>query len=113
MPCNCRPKIKAKVIAGATNNQLSTPADGERLAEREILYAPDYVINAGGIISVSHEYHGDSSEQNVRADIEKIPERLHSLFVESLKTGKPTNALADALARRLISVDRKEKEAIA
>ena len=106
------PKIKAKVIAGAANNQLSTPVDGERLAEREILYAPDYVINAGGIISVSHEYHGDSSEQNVRTDIEKIPERLHSLFVESLRTGKPTNALADALARRLISVGRKEKEAI-
>lgn len=97
------PNIKAKVIAGAANNQLSTSEDGQRLADRVILYAPDYVINAGGIISVSHEYHGDSSEEQVRADVEKIPTRLAEIFDESNKTGRPTNELADELARRLIS----------
>lgn len=100
------PKINAKVIAGAANNQLSTVADGKRLAERDILYAPDYVINAGGIISVSHEYHGDSSEQHVRSDVEKIPDRLRSIFAESIETGRPTNELADELARRLISASK-------
>lgn len=98
------PNIKAKVIAGAANNQLSTTADGQRLADRDILYAPDYVINAGGIISVSHEYHGNSSEDQVQADVEKIPLRLTEIFEESNKTGRPTNELADELARRLISV---------
>ncbi len=96
------PNITAKVIAGAANNQLSTEEDGKRLAARDILYAPDYVINAGGIISVWHEYHGDSSEDAVRQDIDRIPERLAALFAESEKTGRPTNELADALARRLI-----------
>lgn len=101
------PKIKAKVIAGAANNQLSTLADGARLASREILYAPDYVINAGGIISVSHEYYGGSSEDQVRADVEKIPHRLQSIFAESRETGRPTNELADEYARRLIAAGRK------
>lgn len=101
------PNIKAKIVAGAANNQLSTLADGERLSAREILYAPDYVINAGGIISVSHEYYGNSSEDQVRADVEKIPARLHALFAEANETGRPTNELADELARRLIAVGKE------
>ncbi|MDH5260011.1 MAG: amino acid dehydrogenase, partial [Gammaproteobacteria bacterium] len=101
------PKIKARVIAGAANNQLSTLADGARLAARKILYAPDYVINAGGIISVSHEYYGASSEDQVRADVEKIPHRLQSIFAESSESGRPTNELADEYARRLIAAGRK------
>jgi leucine dehydrogenase len=101
------PRIKAKVVAGAANNQLSTLADGARLAARDILYAPDYVLNAGGIISVSHEYYGVSSEDQVRADVEKIPHRLQSIFAESSETGRPTNELADEYARRLIAAGRK------
>jgi len=97
------PSIKAKIIAGAANNQLATDDDGKRLAEHDILYAPDYVINAGGIINVAHEYYGDGSEENVRADIARIPERLDAIFAEALKTGRPTNAIADELARRLVS----------
>jgi len=97
------PQIKARVIAGAANNQLSTLADGALLAERDILYAPDYVINAGGIINVSHEYHGDSSEEKAHADVAKIPQRLHAIFDEAASTGRPTNELADELARRLIA----------
>src|SRR5690606_31205535 len=51
-------KLRTGVIAGAANNQLATREDGERLAERGIVYAPDYVINAGGIINVGLEYLG-------------------------------------------------------
>jgi leucine dehydrogenase len=100
------PKIKAKVIAGAANNQLSTPADGVRLAERDILYAPDYVINAGGIISVAAEYYGNSSEDDVRADVGRIKNRLQKLFSEAKETGRPTDELADELARRLVAEAR-------
>lgn len=96
------PNLKAKVIAGAANNQLSTAADGAILNAHEILYAPDYVINAGGIISVSHEFHGISSEDQVRRDVEKIPQRLSAIFDEASSSGRATNDLADALARRLI-----------
>ena len=107
------PNIRAKVIAGAANNQLSTPADGERLARRGILYAPDYVINAGGIISVAHEYLGDSSEQAVRTDVEKIPHRLTKIFNQSTQTGRPTNVLADELARRIVANGGQQEDDVA
>ena len=97
------PKIKAKVIAGAANNQLSNDGDGKRLAERGILYAPDYVINAGGIINVAHEYFGGRTDTDVRTDIARIPERLDKIFAEAESTGRPTNMVADELARRIVA----------
>ena len=97
------PKIKAKVIAGAANNQLSTEEDGARLAERDILFAPDYVINAGGIITVSREYDGGSSEEEVRDEVAHIPERLEMIFKEAKQTQQPTNMIADELARRIVA----------
>ena len=100
------PQIKAKIIAGAANNQLATAADGARLAERDILYAPDYVINAGGIINVAAEYYGNSSEDDVRADVGRIKDRLQDIFKEAKDTGRPTNELADELARKLIAAAR-------
>ena len=100
------PKIKAKVIAGGANNQLSIPADGVRLAERDILYAPDYVINAGGIISVAAEYYGEGSEEDVRADVIRIRDRLQDIFKEAKETGRPTHELADELARKLVAAGR-------
>jgi len=100
------PKIRAKVIAGAANNQLATAKDGERLAKRDILYAPDYVINAGGIISVAGEYYGSSSEDEVRADVCRIRERLQTIFDEAKSSGRPTNELADELARNLVAAGR-------
>lgn len=104
------PQLKASIIAGAANNQLSTLADGARLSDRDILYAPDYVINAGGIINVSHEYYGGSSDDRVRADIEKIPLRLAALFAEAKETGRPTNELADEFARRLIAAGQMKQD---
>jgi len=100
------PRIKAKIIAGAANNQLATAADGARLAEHDILYAPDYVINAGGIISVAGEYYGTSSEKQVRADVGRIKDRLLEIFAEAKASGRPTNELADDLARSLVAAGR-------
>ena len=100
------PNLKAKVVAGAANNQLSTPADGLRLAEHDILYAPDYVINAGGIISVAAEYYGNASEDDVRADVGRIRDRLEAIFAEAKETGRPTNELADELARNIVAAAR-------
>jgi leucine dehydrogenase len=102
------PRIRAKIIAGAANNQLATAADGARLAERDILYAPDYVINAGGIISVAGEYYHSSSEDQVRDDVGRIKERLELIFDEAAATGRPTNEIADELARSLVAAARKD-----
>ncbi len=97
------PRIKAPVIAGGANNQLAEDADGALLHARGILYAPDYVINAGGIINVAAEYSGSRTEGEVEADIEKIYARLADLFARSESENKPTNVIADAMAEQKIA----------
>ena len=94
--------LNAPIVAGGANNQLKTDADGKRLMNRGILYAPDYVINAGGIINVSTEYLLDGGEDLVRARIEAIPGRLETIWSESAATGRDPAAVADAMAQKLI-----------
>jgi len=96
------PRLKVPVVAGAANNQLATPEDGERLLQRQILYAPDYVINAGGIINVCTEYLGDGDATLVRRRIEGIPVRLEQIWSEGAESGRDPAAVADAMAQRLI-----------
>jgi leucine dehydrogenase len=94
--------LKTPIVAGGANNQLATPEDGERLHARGILYAPDYVINAGGIINVCTEYLGDGDAGLVRQRIEGIPVRLEQIWAESAESGRDPAAVADAMAQRLI-----------
>ena len=95
-------RLKAKVVAGGANNQLATREDGARVAEAGILYAPDYVINAGGIINVGLEYLGQGDEAEVMARIAKIPERLEQVWQRSAETGHPASDVADEIAQGLI-----------
>lgn len=94
--------LRVPVVAGGANNQLATPAEGERIQARGILYAPDYVINAGGIINVSSEYLADADTAGVQARIEQIPVRLEQIWQESADSGRDPAAVADAMAKRLI-----------
>jgi len=94
--------LKTPVVAGGANNQLATPEDGQRLHQRGILYAPDYVINAGGIINVCTEYLGDGDLSLVRNRIEGIPLRLEQVWAESASSGRDPAAVADSMAQRLI-----------
>ena len=96
------PQLKVPVVAGGANNQLATPEDGQRLQARGILYAPDYVINAGGIINVCTEYLGDGDASLVRHRIEGIPVRLEQIWSEGAETGRDPASVADAMAQRLI-----------
>lgn len=103
-------KLDCPIVAGGANNQLARPEDGKLLAERGILYAPDYVINAGGIINVGLEYlgrrHGEPCDINeLRKRIAQIPERLRTVWQESEATGQSPDVVADAMARRLIGRD--------
>jgi leucine dehydrogenase len=95
-------ELRVPVVAGGANNQLATPADGDRVQQRGILYAPDYVINAGGIINVSTEYLRNGDAEVVRKRIEAIPGRLDHIWDESAATGRNPAAVADDMARRLI-----------
>ncbi len=95
-------RLNTPIVAGGANNQLETDADGDRLQERGILYAPDYVINAGGIINVCTEYLGDGDASLVRERIDGIPQRLEQVWTESAASGRNPAAVADAMAQRLI-----------
>ena len=96
------PALKTPIVAGGANNQLATPEDGPRLHARGILYTPDYVINAGGIINVCTEYLRDGDASLVRKRIEGIPDRLEQIWSESADTGRDPASVADAMAQRLI-----------
>jgi len=95
------PALRVAAVAGGANNQLATTGQGSELQQRGILYAPDYVINAGGIINVLRHIDGaDDAEVNRRID--EIPGRLNSIWDESDAQGETPAAVADSIARRLI-----------
>jgi len=96
------PRLAAPIVAGGANNQLATAADAQRLRARGIVYAPDYVINAGGIINVASEYFQLGDRSAVEARVEQIPERLRTIWAESETSGRPAADVADDMARKLI-----------
>jgi leucine dehydrogenase len=91
-------KLRAKVVAGAANNQLADPGCGRLLHEKGVLYAPDYVINAGGIINVAGEALGDYDQAKAFAAVGRIPETLGAIFETAAKTDRPSSEVADRIA---------------
>ena len=114
-------KLRAQVVAGAANNQLATPAAGVCLAERGVLYAPDFVINAGGVISVMHEYlsqrggfastETDDGEHSVArwvgSRIQAIPGRMLDIVRAAEATGESADVVARRAAQRVMSRQAK------
>lgn len=95
--------IKAKIILGSANNQLKSPAVGDIMHRLGILYCPDYVVNAGGLISVIYEYENSSyTQDDIRARVEKIGETLTSILDESEKTNRPPYEIANNRAKEII-----------
>nr|WP_315457735.1 Glu/Leu/Phe/Val dehydrogenase dimerization domain-containing protein [uncultured Sphingorhabdus sp.] len=93
--------LKVRAVAGGANNQLATGPEGQMLADRGILYAPDYVINAGGIINVLRQVdNADDAEINRRIDA--IPGRLSAIWQESDSSGLTPAQVADNMAQKLI-----------
>ena len=100
-------RLDAAIVAGGANNQLAGPEHGAALASRGVLYAPDYVINAGGIISVTLEHlarRGGShcAIDEVRRRLRQIPERLLAIWRESDASGISPDFVADRMAQELI-----------
>lgn len=94
--------LRVAAVAGGANNQLATPADADRIHARGILYAPDYVINAGGIINVVLEYLGQGDRAEVDARVGMIPDRLEAIWSESAEADTPAAIIADRTAMKLI-----------
>ncbi|MEZ5707975.1 MAG: Glu/Leu/Phe/Val dehydrogenase dimerization domain-containing protein [Blastomonas sp.] len=102
--------IQARIICGAANNQLETPARGAELARRGIFYAPDYLVNAGGIISVCAEYLGESLE-SVERRVAEIGPRLGRMIDEAERSGEAMNLVADRHARQIVADGRARRKA--
>ncbi|MGH8929023.1 MAG: Glu/Leu/Phe/Val family dehydrogenase [Acidimicrobiia bacterium] len=91
--------LQCRIVAGAANNQLLSADDGEALAAAGILYAPDFVINAGGLIQVADELHPEGfNPDRVRERVDQIGPRLHQIFDEAARSGVSNAAAADRLA---------------
>lgn len=97
------PRLKARVVAGAANNQLATPDMGDKLRERGILYAPDYVINGGGIINVAAEISGAYDPAWVEAKVQRLVLTLGEVLDRARSEGRAANRVADEMARKRIS----------
>lgn len=96
------PRLQAKIVAGAANNQLWEPRHGQELARRGILYAPDYVINAGGVIQVADELEGFNRER-VLHKVRGIGETLTRIFTLARQAGVTPEQAADRLAEERIA----------
>jgi leucine dehydrogenase len=94
------------VIAGGANNQLSTPDMGEKLSERGILYAPDYVINGGGIINVAAEISGAYDPAWVEGKVQRLVKTLGEVLDRAKSEKRATNRVADEIALRRIVESR-------
>ena len=101
-------RLKATIIAGCANNQLAEPRHDQALVDNGILYAPDYVINAGGIINVSFE-ESYSKEKSMKK-VEDIYHTLLDVFAKAKAQNKPTGYIADAMAREIINNGGKNKQ---
>ncbi|MFB9761922.1 branched-chain amino acid dehydrogenase [Ectobacillus funiculus] len=97
------PLMKAKVIAGAANNQLKEARHGDTLHERGIIYAPDYVINAGGVINVADELYGYNRERALKK-VEAVYENIEKVLEISKRDAIPTYLAADRLAEERIEL---------
>ena len=96
------PRLKARIVAGAANNQLAEERHGDELHRRGILYAPDYVINAGGLIQVAEEFPVFSRERALKRAA-AIYDALKRIFAISIRDGIPTYRAADVMVEERLA----------
>lgn len=104
------PRLAAKIVAGAANNQLARPSNGDDLFARGILYAPDYAINAGGLVNVAQEVLGYDAQKS-REKTMKIYDTIFEIVDRSAKAGTPTYRIADLMVEEKLAKIEKQKAA--
>jgi len=103
--------IKAQIVGGAANNQLLSSEMGEALRDRDILYCPDYVINAGGIINIAAEFSGTYDPTWVDQKLETLKATLREVFKIAKLENLSTNKIANRMARARIALGTKSRTA--
>ncbi len=96
------PRLRASIVAGAANNQLAQPRNGDDLHARGILYAPDYAINAGGLVNVAQEVLGYDADK-ARESTMKIYDTIFEIADRSAKSETPTYRIADMLVEEKLA----------
>jgi leucine dehydrogenase len=104
--------LNARIVAGGANNQIATPQAGVTLMKRGISYAPDYVINAGGIIMVAAEYFRRNDPQTVLEAVDAIYDRTLDILDRAAEASRFAGDVADDLARELIMAAKRPDEAV-
>jgi leucine dehydrogenase len=102
------PRLRCRAVVGAANEQLATPEDGHALHARGIVYAPDYVVNAGGLLSVLWE-RGETDLEGVVARTEAIGETVRDVLARARAEGSPPSRVADRMAEERIAAARAER----
>lgn len=98
------PELKCKIIAGGANNQLETEDAGIKLFDTGIVYAPDYVVNAGGLISVVDEYeHKSFNEDRIKGRLYNIRRTLREILINSKTHNRATNLIANEMAEKIFN----------
>jgi leucine dehydrogenase len=97
------PRLRAKIVCGAANNQLATAGAGRMLLQRNIAYAPDYVANAGGILNAFGDFSGTHDVDEVWRKIEAIGDTVERILGLSRQEHRPSSEIADEMAQRILS----------
>ena len=96
------PQLRCKAVAGGANNQILDDASGLALKARGIFYAPDFVINGGGVINAAAEVDGPYNKDAVLAKVDNIYNTIEQILTESKQTGEPEGVIATRFAEKLI-----------
>ncbi|MBM9604752.1 Glu/Leu/Phe/Val family dehydrogenase [Desulfopila inferna] len=101
-------RLRCAIVAGSANNQLLQEEDGEKIRRRNILYAPDYAVNAGGVINISCEMEATYDAEMARKKTEVIGETLTEIIELSEREGLATNIIANRIAEEIIAAKKTD-----
>lgn len=101
------PRLRCDIVAGSANNQLETEEDAERLMDRGILYAPDFIVNAGGAMAFGLIYQGEGREEELERRVAGIGDTLEQIFAEATELGEGPLAAARRRVRRVLKRGRR------
>lgn len=105
------PQLKAKIVIGCANNQLAEPRHGDELHKLDILYGPDYVVNAGGLVCACADFYKTPLDQ-VNKQVQSIYQTTLSIFERSAAENIPTHTIADTIAEEKINSKKSEKKKV-
>jgi leucine dehydrogenase len=103
------PRLRCRIVAGGANSQLQTPADGQRLHDRAILYAPDYIVNAGGALLVAGRGELGYSQERVLAGVEGIASLLRLVLERAEAEQRPTAQVANEIAEGIMAAGARAR----